>query len=431
MNHLSEVCRKALKASMQSGQEGLKFNAALSYSPENFGLYVSLYCGPAQRGCLGVTQPVASVQDTAIKLCILSATRDDRFAPVTMAEVDKLSIDIWLITEQVEVGSLDEVDFSNYGVVIKHPEGQATLLPYFTRRFSAEPGKIFEELRTKSKLSAEKLMSARVFRIKTESMNCGPFDYSKPTLLKGTAKSWLALEKWTPDFFADRFGDLDFPVRKFEVPGLGINPSKKMMKVRDYIKYWSSIDKDVPEEILYFANWLYEKDAASLNEDFELPRIFTNDLMDLLPKNLQYPRRWLFFGHQHCNTPAHVDTLFTSAWLAMIAGRKKVRMVAPEYATYFSNLQDLDCPRTRQFVDEVGIPVREEIIGPGDILFIPGGWLHHVTSLEPNILLTGNFLDPICKDRFFDEIMQKAGNTSKLAMIKKNLENQMEAALEP
>jgi AMMECR1 domain-containing protein len=429
MESLSELCRQYLKSYLlgENFEHPNGFSAA--YSPPNYGLYVSLYNGGRQRGCLGLTEPVLDVQGTALKLCVLSATQDDRFSPVTQSEVDQLQINIWLISEQAEVTSLQSIDFNEYGVVIKHQKGQATLLPYFTKTASAR--EILNELAKKSKRRPDELIEARAFKIRTDLINQGTFDFKRPKVLRGAAKEWSALSKWTPQFFAEKFGDLIVPIRKFDKPGVGYQPSNVSMSIREYLKYWCSLGNTEPKEILYFANWLYEKEGSFLNNDFNLPICFTNDLIDLLPKSLQYPRRWLFWGHQYCSTPGHVDTLYTSAWLAMIIGRKRVRMVSPEYSQCYPILQDLDSPQSIEFCEFHKIPIVEEVIEPGDILFIPGGWLHHVTSLEPNLLLTGNFLDPICKDMFFTEILRKTDQAQGVLKIKRDLEIQMGAPLEP
>ncbi|MEM9942734.1 MAG: cupin-like domain-containing protein [Planctomycetota bacterium] len=106
--------------------------------------------------------------------------------------------------------------------------------------------------------------------------------------------------------------------------------------------------------------------------------------------------------------PAGTVTGFHIDWgdniLAQISGRKKIHLVAPQYtpSMYVSrkfdqgttisevNLNDWDPNRFPKFQH---VPVTELILHPGEMIFIPRGWWHHVESLDPSISVSNIAFD--------------------------------------
>ena len=76
---------------------------------------------------------------------------------------------------------------------------------------------------------------------------------------------------------------------------------------------------------------------------------------------------------------------------AHIYGRKRWLLVPPEDHPYVYNHRDVFCAVNASHPDPLRHPlfakarVLEVECGPGEILFVPYGWWHHVVSLEPAI----------------------------------------------
>lgn len=90
------------------------------------GAFVTLRKSGQLRGCIGYIEPVEplimAVRDNAI-----AAANDPRFSPVTAAELEKIKIEISVLTvpEQVEFKDIKKGD----GVIIKKGINGATYLP--------------------------------------------------------------------------------------------------------------------------------------------------------------------------------------------------------------------------------------------------------------------------------------------------------------
>ena len=95
--------------------------------------------------------------------------------------------------------------------------------------------------------------------------------------------------------------------------------------------------------------------------------------------------------------PTYRATAWHRDWadnlLAELIGVKKVRIASPADedrfglcptpACHYNVAVDHSAMDTRSPLEHVGIVVREAVLEPGDLLFIPCGWLHTVESLTP------------------------------------------------
>jgi AmmeMemoRadiSam system protein A len=94
------------------------------------GVFVSLHRGGELRGCIGTIEPVRpTVADEIISNAISAATRDPRFAPVVVGELDDLEISVDVLTEPERISSMGELDPSRYGVIVELGGRRGLLLP--------------------------------------------------------------------------------------------------------------------------------------------------------------------------------------------------------------------------------------------------------------------------------------------------------------
>jgi AmmeMemoRadiSam system protein A len=125
---LPRVARLAIESWVNHGVALATEKAALPSS----GVFVTLRDRAGKlRGCVGSVEPKRPdlVSETA-RSAVLAATRDPRFAPVTEAELDDLSIEVSVLAPAERVRDLDELDPARYGVVVRDDAGrQGLLLP--------------------------------------------------------------------------------------------------------------------------------------------------------------------------------------------------------------------------------------------------------------------------------------------------------------
>jgi Cupin-like domain len=127
------------------------------------------------------------------------------------------------------------------------------------------------------------------------------------------------------------------------------------------------------------------------------------ELMDELLRDKQGPANlcgpdwdptqvFLWLGPAGSVTPLHHD--LTNNALAQIFGRKLVRLVSPFEIAHVYNSRhcysDVDPTAVdlEKHPDFAGVDVQTVKLLPGEILFIPVGWWHHVTALDVSASLS-------------------------------------------
>jgi len=101
------------------------------------GVFVTLNTYPDHRlrGCIGYPEPVQPLINSLVDSAISAATRDPRFSPVRKGELDKLVIEVSLLTppEKIEVKKLteilDEVKVGRDGLIVERGTYRGLLLP--------------------------------------------------------------------------------------------------------------------------------------------------------------------------------------------------------------------------------------------------------------------------------------------------------------
>ena len=94
------------------------------------GVFVSIHKDGRLRGCIGTILPVyGSVAEEIIRNAVSASTRDPRFDPVCPEELDKLEINVDVLTTPEKIGSKDELDVKRYGVIVSSGGKRGLLLP--------------------------------------------------------------------------------------------------------------------------------------------------------------------------------------------------------------------------------------------------------------------------------------------------------------
>ncbi|MCK6574178.1 cupin-like domain-containing protein [Myxococcota bacterium] len=204
----------------------------------------------------------------------------------------------------------------------------------------------------------------------------------RPLKLEGFARDWPAVRTWSPQFFADRFGDveIEYVAGRNAVPDYDrATPSlSRRAPLRDYIA--QVLEAGESNDLYFVAN----------NHNLERPA-FEPLWADLrYPAGILDPKRRqktasLWIGPAGTVTPLHHDTC--SVFFVQICGRKRFRMAPPtetrllERAT--AMYADVDPEDPAGPAADLDFAVVD--VGPGDVLFIPVGWWHHVRALDVSV----------------------------------------------
>ena len=94
------------------------------------GVFVSIHKEGRLRGCIGTIQPVRrSVAEEIICNAVSAATGDPRFDPVRPEELNRLEINVDVLSMPERIKSKDELDVKRYGVIVSSGSRRGLLLP--------------------------------------------------------------------------------------------------------------------------------------------------------------------------------------------------------------------------------------------------------------------------------------------------------------
>ena len=180
-----------------------------------------------------------------------------------------------------------------------------------------------------------------------------------------------------------------------------------------------------------------------------------DDLFSLLGQHDRPDHKWLIHGPERSGSSFHVDPNGTSAWNAVISGKKRWILFKPEvnkpppgvhpsadgsvvaqpvtlvewYASFYEHAYEEDeeeesdddeSPDDETLGNPKGNPkgnpnssgytVLEGTCNPGDVLFVPSGWWHAALNLEETTAVTQNF----CSRGTLPRVLRFLRNASEL-----------------
>lgn len=218
---------------------------------------------------------------------------------------------------------------------------------------------------------------------------------NRPVKLLDMVEDWPATHKWTPEYFRETYGDQEVEVTaaresdaKYEI---NLDNHRKQVRFADFIDYVTSEQGN--DSYLVANNYFFSRSSTrSMLADI-------GPLPGYLTKKNRAPHTYLWFGPGGTVTPLHHDTM--NILFCQIYGRKKITLISPDESPWLYNElsvysevefenPDLEAYPLFEYVEPI-----EVVVNPGEILFIPVGWWHHVRSLEPSISVSfTNFAFP-------------------------------------
>ena len=209
-----------------------------------------------------------------------------------------------------------------------------------------------------------------------------------PVVLTDVVTRWPAFGRWTPEYLKARVGDVEVAAvfgREGD-PDYDLNTPKHSRPVR----FGDFIDRVVAageSNDLYLVANNRNMDRAALQvlyDDVALDPTFFD------PKRLAGSVA-LWVGPGGTVTPMHHDTC--NILFGQVYGRKRFRLVAPWEPAMIPATRgvysrvDPEAPDLAAYPDFAKAVVKDVTLEPGDMLFIPVGWWHHVRALSLSINL--------------------------------------------
>ncbi len=123
---------------------------------EKAGVFVTLYEYGELRACMGVPYPTFSEKEALVKACEY-VINDPRFPPLTLEELDRVDIEVSILTQPKELDRSNLTDeqlfekIKGHGVILSNPLGSALFLPQVWEELP-DPKQFLKELSLKAGL---------------------------------------------------------------------------------------------------------------------------------------------------------------------------------------------------------------------------------------------------------------------------------------
>lgn len=200
---------------------------------------------------------------------------------------------------------------------------------------------------------------------------------NRPVVIKDLASSWPALKKWSPQFFATEYGSLPVKVydSSFARAGTSYMSSLRKVPFKEYLDLMLTSSMDLR---LFAFNIFWQ--APELKQDILWP-----DMTQGFSKKFIF----MFFGCKGSVTPLHYDPDLPHLLHTVLYGKKRVVLFANEesknlYKHPFNTRSyvDIDRPDFGKFPRLKEATGYQAIIHPGETLFMPSGYWHHMVYEE-------------------------------------------------
>ncbi|MFW6149017.1 MAG: AmmeMemoRadiSam system protein A [Atribacterota bacterium] len=126
-----QLARKSIVHFLERKQKmGPPANLPEELTINRAGVFVSLKKDGHLRGCIGTFLPTQdNIALEIIENAVSAATRDPRFPPVTIDEVEKIDISVDILSPPEEVKDISQLDPQKYGVIVSSGFKKGLLLP--------------------------------------------------------------------------------------------------------------------------------------------------------------------------------------------------------------------------------------------------------------------------------------------------------------
>ena len=222
----------------------------------------------------------------------------------------------------------------------------------------------------------------------------------QPFLIEDVAEHWDACQKWSNDYLIEQCGNKVISIWFFQKGFLDDytkfaydnSTYEKDMRYKEYIKDIEDKVNNKNEDIRCYLNEVdFEKYFSELVEDVTYPKYLNRK---------PWVNLWHGFSSKNFTSAStlHFDRIHNI--YVQIRGRKRFILFPPSnYLSFYPPLENKSGighnskvnPDLLQFELFPKFPWQERmevILQPGEILYIPPFWWHHVTAVDENISLS-------------------------------------------
>ena len=215
----------------------------------------------------------------------------------------------------------------------------------------------------------------------------------KPCIIRGSVTQWSA-SNWdfsslkTISYHEEDTGNLNL---------VYIRDPKTQLWQKYKPSYLSQIRKKLNIKTLEYSpdEWVFSLTHPEMLEEIIIPAYLRNPRwLNLIPLPWRpiYPR--LLIGYADTGSQLHVDICNTPSWMSLLVGTKRWFVVDPQEGQKLNNYLDVFTPNTFELKEKLET-YYEFDLQAGEIIYLPGKWLHQVYNLEDSIAITYNLFNLI------------------------------------
>lgn len=220
---------------------------------------------------------------------------------------------------------------------------------------------------------------------------------STPAIFTDLVPRWPAFGRWSPAYFRERYGAVSVNITdsRESDPFYDAHTEQHARTVRLDEFVSRVLDAGESNDFYMVAK---NRNAAgpelrSLFDDVVLPSGWFRE-------EQQFTSTALWFGPAGTVTPLHHDG--SSILFCQVHGRKRWRLASPLETALLEGARAMYSaidPEHLPSEPALGVTFKDFVLEPGEALFIPAGWWHHVRALDVSISLAMNHF---AKENDFD-----------------------------
>ncbi len=215
------------------------------------------------------------------------------------------------------------------------------------------------------------------------------YSANRPVILLGLMQNWKALSSWNSDYLKATCGNATVEVMtgRSSDPRYEINLERhrRQMPFSEYIDMVARGGETNDYYMVANNHFLEKEETKPLLGDIEM-------FPEYLNPDIWSGRVFFWFGPPGTVTPLHHDT--ANIFMAQVSGRKGVILISSHQAhlvyNYLGVHSEVDCemPDYKKYPLFKDVDRIEIVLQPGEVLFLPVGWWHHVRALDVSITVS-------------------------------------------
>jgi hypothetical protein len=212
---------------------------------------------------------------------------------------------------------------------------------------------------------------------------------NRPVIFVGLMEDWPALGRWNPQYFKTAYGDnlVEVMTGRNQDPRYEINlkAHKREIRFAGYVDMVTSTGESNDCYLVANNGFFSRPEMQPLLADIR----FFDEHLD---PTKSAGRVHFWFGPAGTVTQLHHDEM--NILMAQVYGRKRIILISPDQSHRLYNeigvYSEVDCenPDFERHPDFCEVQQLHVVLEPGETLFLPVGWWHHVRALDVSITVT-------------------------------------------